>query len=438
MRSYAVYYRANTAKHKNVAMIVVPSVDNFFVFSLQLLRGTEEEWLAVDDWRMSVSRTAAEVASVLKSGAATGCTPVREWAMDLDGDVWRNPTTAGTAAPNHSHPVYRYFQDIIQKHIGTEEIGTGIPPMKADAISDHFSGRAAAIGVDGLSSIALRTGSGPRSTPKTVTGMGSTGETFTRPNGETYYSRQWGQHSDIGVLRKAREIFEPVYLYGPPGTGKTAALEAAFGDELVTIVGTADTTVADLMGNWVAKPDGTFLWFDGPAVWAAEQGKVLFVDEIGLVDSKELSPLYPLMDGRGQTTIPANPERQPVKAAPGFMVVAATNPDAPGVHMSEALISRLTLKAEMTTDYSLLENQIGVNSTICRLSSNLEQKRRDGTVSWAPQFRDLIAFKSMEENFGYEFAIANLLAGVPDHDYDEVTRSISGGAGVNIEGARIV
>ena len=108
-----------------------------------------------------------------------------------------------------------------------------------------------------------------------------TGENiYVRPNGETYTSRGWGDHADIEVLRKGRILKQYALLYGPPGTGKTALLEAAFGDDLITIIGTGDTEVADFVGGYIQTPSGGFEWIDGPLVQAIEQGKVLLIDEI--------------------------------------------------------------------------------------------------------------------------------------------------------------
>jgi len=63
---------------------------------------------------------------------------------------------------------------------------------------------------------------------------------------------------DVEALRKLRDAGVPALLYGPPGTGKTSLIEAAFGDDLITVAGDGDTTAADLVGEYTQKPDGTF------------------------------------------------------------------------------------------------------------------------------------------------------------------------------------
>ena len=240
-------------------------------------------------------------------------------------------------------------------------------------------------------------------------------ESYERPNGELYYSRPWGDNTDVEVLRKAREAGQYVMLYGVPGTGKTAMVEAAFPDELYTILGSGDTEVADLVGSYVQTPSGDFEWVDGVLTRSALEGKVLLIDEIGLIDPKVLAVVYGLMDGRKELTITANPERGTIKAKEGFWVVSATNPNVAGVRLSEALLSRFTIQAEMTTDWALAK-KLGVPQTAVVASQNLAKKQENGETSWSPQMRELLAFRDLSKLFGTKWAVQNLLASAPEID----------------------
>ena len=244
------------------------------------------------------------------------------------------------------------------------------------------------------------------------------GESFyLRPNGQKYYARPWGQHIDVEVARKQRlsERGKSILLYGAPGTGKTAMFEGAFGEELITVLGTGDTEVGDLVGGYVQTISGGFEWVDGPLVRAAEEGKVILIDEIGLIDPKVLSVVYGLMDGRRELKVTANPERAIVKAKDGFFVVAATNPNAPGVNLSEALLSRFGIQAEMTTDW-VLAGKLGVPASAVNVAQNLATKQKKDEVSWSPQMRELLDFRDIAEDLGTEWAVSNLIAQAPLED----------------------
>lgn len=259
-------------------------------------------------------------------------------------------------------------------------------------------------------------GTGAEKKVKTIVADAMLGaDNYLRPNGQTYFSRMWGEHSDVEVLKKARNAGHYVLLYGAPGCGKTALAEAAFGEDLYTVLGSGDTEVSDLVGGYTQTPSGGFEWVDGALLRAAEEGKPLLIDEIGLIDPKVLSIVYGLMDGRQEYTVTANPERGTVKAKEGFYVLAATNPNAPGVRLSEALLSRFTLHAEMTTDWSLAK-KLGVPVAVVNVAQNLFKKQTSGEVSWSPQMRELLAFRDVSKDFGTNFAISNLIACAPEMD----------------------
>jgi len=262
---------------------------------------------------------------------------------------------------------------------------------------------------------------------------------YPRPNGDFYFPRIVdGDTHDVDLLRGARGkvLSENLYVlfYGEPGTGKSAGVEAAFPD-CITLSGDADTTAADFLGQWIQNPDGTYQWQDGPAVLAAEGGLVLFIDEIALIDPKVMSVVYALMDGRGRLKVAANPARAEVIAQPGFFVVGACNPHAPGARMSEALLSRFTIHVESTTDYDLAKT-LGVPARAVTVAKNLATKASNGEVSWAPQMRELLAFKRTAERFSTNLAVANLIGVAPEDDRPIVADVVSRAFGAAVANLR--
>lgn len=243
-------------------------------------------------------------------------------------------------------------------------------------------------------------------------------KTVTRPNGENYHVRKLGIHDDIAALREARAKGLNILAYGPPGTGKTALIEAAFatdGKNVYTVQGTGDTETADFIGSFTQLPGGSFEWNDGPMLRAMEEGAVLYIDEIALIDPKVMAVVYSIMDGRGEYQVTANPERGTVTATTGFYVASACNPNAPGARLSEAILSRFVFQFEVLTDYALAK-RLGVAAKMVTASQNILRKMEDGTVGWAPQLRECLAFRDMSKTFGEDLALSNVIASAPEID----------------------
>lgn len=243
-------------------------------------------------------------------------------------------------------------------------------------------------------------------------------KTVKRPNGTDYHVRKFGEHDDVAALRKAREDGLPVMAYGPPGTGKTALIEAAYaldGKHVYTVQGTGDTETADFIGSFTQLPGGAFEWNDGPMLRAMQEGAVLYIDEIALIDPKVMAVVYSVMDGRGEYQVTANPERGTVVSEEGFYIASACNPNAPGARLSEAILSRFVLQFEVTTDYALAKT-LGVEAKMVTAASNLQKKLESGEVGWAPQLRECIAFRDIKNALGQDVALRNVIASAPEID----------------------
>ena len=228
---------------------------------------------------------------------------------------------------------------------------------------------------------------------------------------------------DVEALRKLRDAGVLALLYGPPGTGKTTLIEAAFGDDLITVAGDGDTTAADLVGEYTQKPDGTFEFIYGPLIRAMQEGKVLFIDDATLISPAVLAVAYPAMDGRREISVKAH-KGEVIKAADGFYVVAGHNPGVHGAILTEALSSRFSVQVRVSTDYDLA-TALKIDSRAVKAAKDLAARQASGEIGWAPQLRELLAYAKVAAILGEAAAIANLVGIAPEEDRDAVAEAVA-------------
>jgi nitric oxide reductase NorQ protein len=247
-------------------------------------------------------------------------------------------------------------------------------------------------------------------------------EAVKRPNGELYYPRVLAEDVlDIEALRVCRQQDLRVLLYGFPGCGKTALCEASFGAELVVCAGHSDFEVSDFVGSYVPQPDGSYRWEDGPLPVAMREGRPLLVDDATLIPPGVLARLYPAMDGRRVIQLREH-EGEEVVAQDGFFVIAAHNPNAPGAILSEALASRFAVHVHVESDLKMAL-RLGVNDMAVKVAAALRKSRDDGDgFGWAPEMRELLDFRRVEQAFGEATAVANLISTAPSEAREEVVK----------------
>lgn len=273
-----------------------------------------------------------------------------------------------------------------------------------------------------------------------------------RPNGTDYRVRQIADLPDIELLKKLREDEIWALLYGPPGTGKTSWVEAAFQKDVILFPGDENTTVDDMFGTLVPDGEGSWDWVDGPVVTAMKEGKVLFLDDITLINGRVLGALYPAMDGRGEIVVKThmvdkdadgNPwgdglkHPEVVKAQKGFFIIGAHNPGTNGALLSDALSSRFMMQIEVSTDLDLAAGA-GVPPEIMKVARTLHTAVQEHHIAWAPQLREIFqAAKIAKVTGSIEVALSNLAGLAPEDDRDFVLQKIRTTVGSTIQNLRI-
>ena len=146
-----------------------------------------------------------------------------------------------------------------------------------------------------------------------------------------------------------------ILLYGPPGTGKTFAAATnkigynVEGDPNVyQITMTEDTASANLEGFYKPNSSGGFEWHDGIAIQAWRTGGRLVVNEIDHASPDAMTFMHAIMDDKhiAQLTL-NNDNKETVRPAQGFTVIATTNADPDSLPM--ALKDRFPVKIHVDT-----------------------------------------------------------------------------------------
>ncbi|GGU39686.1 AAA family ATPase [Lentzea flava] len=384
---------------------------------------------AVPAARLRNGELRAMVAKVLSDNAGTALTP-RAIANTLNrssgavGNACKALVDQGKAEVRPDPPLaYRATATTASVAASTITPAPPLPPRTRRTKRGTLSGPSTATPVN--------TGA-PATTSSTVSGP------VLRPNGTEYHPRLLSGMPDVIALQRLREAGVSALFYGPPGTGKTSVVEAAFPD-CITVQGDGDTVVADFVGDYTKTPDGEFVFVHGPLVRAMREGAALFIDDATLIPPTVLAVVYPAMDGRRQIVIKAN-GGEIVDAAPGFYVIAGHNPGVHGAVLTDALASRFSVQVQVSSDYELAE-QLGVDRKAVRVARNLSTRQERGEVGWAPQLRELLAFKKISAVLGVDAAAGNLVGIAPEEDRATVAAVVRDTFGRTVEplalGARV-
>lgn len=246
-----------------------------------------------------------------------------------------------------------------------------------------------------------------------------------RPNGEAYRPREIMGHTDVALIREFRKKNMYVRLAGPPGGGKTALAEAAFGkDNLVTVSGHGDMTVANFVGTWIprrhrAAGESEWEWVDGPLTRCMKEGLPFLVDEIVRIPTEVLNVLISATDDRRVLRLDERPDMEPVHAKEGFYVIAGYNPDTLGAKaLDEALVSRFKVQINVYTDFDTAR-ALGVPEDAVKIAEHMHTldkgfREEGGTGCFIPQMRELLTYRDLiDAGVGVDFALATLVASCP-------------------------
>ncbi|MQA76241.1 MAG: AAA domain-containing protein, partial [Solirubrobacterales bacterium] len=163
---------------------------------------------------------------------------------------------------------------------------------------------------------------------------------------------------------------------------------------------------------------GEWEWVDGPVTRALSEGRPLLLDEFAAAHPRVQSRLNGIFDGRLELALPEKAGDCIVRAGPGFWACVAYNP-SPHFELSEAMASRFSFPIRYRTDYEVAR-EIGVPKQAVRLAKRLERMLGAGESQWAPQMRELVAFRDHARLLGERWAVGALIGAAPEGCEEEV------------------
>jgi len=128
------------------------------------------------------------------------------------------------------------------------------------------------------------------------------------------------------ILDDALEHNDRILLVGHCGVGKTSSVEQLAAREnraLRRVNLNGQTTISDLVGQWIAK-DGETVWVDGILPQAMKNGHWLILDEIDFAQPEVLAVLHPVLEDCGYLVLQEK-DGEIVRPERGFRVVGTAN-----------------------------------------------------------------------------------------------------------------
>ncbi len=254
-------------------------------------------------------------------------------------------------------------------------------------------------------------------------------------DGRAYLVRRIAGMDDVEFIATAIEAGFNVCLYGPPGTGKTTLVEAALGEgQVITQEFSEGTQVEDITGSFFPAAEKGWEWGDGSLTRALREGKLWFGDDITQGDPRVQSRVFPALDSRRQLTL-NECGGEIVGAEKGFGAIIAYNPNLPGTTFSEALASRCAIHVYVGFDAATARRLgVPVDAVAAAEKLNREFEASDplagvapaeaGPATWAPQLRELLAFKAVAEVFDPLTAARNLLGLCPEESRGAMSEAL--------------
>ena len=191
-------------------------------------------------------------------------------------------------------------------------------------------------------------------------------------------------------------------LFGPRGTGKTTAAVAAAmpGQRVISITLNSEGSAASIWGHFVPK-GGEFVWNNGPAAQAWNEGALLVINELDHASEDVSNILHVLLDNPAvaQITLPTG---ETVSPKPGFRCIASMNGRLDDV--AQPVLDRFSEKIPVLGPSKAMLKKLAPDTRYACEYLYKEVEQAEAGQDWEPKFtyRQLLDFDQLRETPGLE------------------------------------
>lgn len=235
---------------------------------------------------------------------------------------------------------------------------------------------------------------------------------FIPTTSETYINRSFSGVKDEKVLdfhyKSKNPLLKNVLFIGETGTGKTALVRHWCAKNKIPyyrVVMNAGTTPEDIIGQMIMGTDGKLRFQYQVLILFMKYGGVFVFDEINAGQKEMLHILNSVTDFERKAIVTQH-KGEVIEAVDDFLVVACMNPPAEYdlQEMSKSLKSRFT-PYYFDYDEKVDKKVLGADEKeLLEFAKTIRLARTNGEIETPLSTRDLVHFKLLRDDLGYNLA----------------------------------
>jgi MoxR-like ATPase len=246
---------------------------------------------------------------------------------------------------------------------------------------------------------------------------------------EGYVHRDIDGRQDFEYFDWARRNHHNVLLEGPTGAAKTTsvlAYAAANNLPVAMISGSMALEPSHFIGSMTVDEHQNLRWQDGVVTEVVRTGGIILLDEIGMINQKIITPLFPLLQYGTRHLVLLEHRGEKVQAHPDLLIVGTMNPAtyAGNSDLSFALRNRFTIQLEWGYD-DRVEKALVRSKTLREIATKIRGRESREEIITPTPTNALMEFEVIARDLSLKFAINNFVNRYTNEEGDVVRMIIN-------------